>query len=380
MTSPTLNDIGVSFARLTLPLRKRWHLDVRLMAMGTGDLDATQTFKFQNVTYTGTIFRTKDDAGSRSARIVGGKGGLSTVLPAKGYSGNTITLALVLGDLAKECGEAIVVDTDRNLGSAWVRAEQPASRTLDILTDGQWWMAPDGTIHTHQSSRDVSPIASNYMATRWRGAMGLYAIVPDAPGDWTPGRTFSNTSVSGTVSRVELDITAQELTMRVMTSTVAEDRLQGPVEAIVADIEAALLYHLSWPFTVESVDPGPPVTMTLSSNDDRMPNLQRVVLWPGPSGAWATPPQGAAVRVRFVAADPGQPEVYGLDPANAPTTVTIAGGGPAIGRVGDSIALDSGGPGQIQGTVSGGVCTITATQFAAGLPKISTGSAKVTSG
>lgn len=302
MSSPTLNDIGVEFARLTLPLRKRWHLDVRLMG-GLDDISGTQTFKFQNVTYTGSIFRTKSEAGARSARIVGGKGGLGTVLPAKGYSGSAINLSLVLGDLAKECGETIVVDTDRSLGSAWVRAEMPASRTLDILTDGNWWMAADGTIHTSQSSRDATPIASNFMATRWRGAQGLYAIVPDAPGDWTPGRTFSNTSVSGTVSRVELDITAHDLSMRVMTSASGEDRLQGPVEAIVADIEAALLYHLSWPFTVESVAAGPPVTMTLSSNDDRMPNLQRVVLWPGPSGAWATPPQGAAVRVRFVAAD-----------------------------------------------------------------------------
>ena len=380
MSSPTLNGIGVEFARLTLPRFKRWHLDVRLMG-GLDDITGTQTFVFQNVTYTGAIFRTKAEAGARSARIVGGTGGISETLPAKGYSQSSpIQLSLVLGDLAKECGETIVVDTDRDLGTAWVRAEQPASRTLDILTNGEWWMAADGTIHTDQSARDLSAIASNYMATQWRGAQGLYSIVPDAPGDWTPGRTFTNTSVSGTVSRVELDITAKDLSMRVMTSASGADRLQGPVEAIVADIEAALLYHLTWPFTVQSVSAGPPVTMTLISNDSRMPDLQRVVLWPGPSGAWATPPNGAAVRVRFVAADPAQPEVVGLDPANAPTTVTIAGGGAAVGRVGDSIGLDPNGPGVITGTVSGGTCTITAAQLVTAKAIISSGSTKVTSG
>ncbi len=334
MSSPTLNGIGAEFSRLTLPLRGRWHLDVRLMG-GLEDLSGPQSFVFLSTTYSGSIFRTKDEAGVRSARIVGGKNGLSAPLPPKAYSqSGQIQLSLVLNDLAAECGETIVVDTDRSLGNAWVRAEQSAARTLDILTGGEWWMAPDGTIHTEQATRDTSPITSGYMAVRWRGAQGLYQISPDEPGDWTPGRTFQNTSVSGTVSRLELDISVKNLEMRVMVGDT--DRLQDPVATIVEDVQAALLYHLSWPFTVQSVSPGPPVTMTLLSNDSRMPNLQNVVLWPGPSGAWATPPNGAAVRVRYVAADPGQPEVYGLDPANPPTSVTVAGGGPAIGRVGDS--------------------------------------------
>jgi hypothetical protein len=118
--------------------------------------------------------------------------------------------------------------------------------------------------------------------------------------------------------------------------------------------------------------------MTLTSNDLRAPDLQGVVLWPGPSGAWAVPPTGAAVRVRYVAASPGMPEVVSLDPYNYPTSVTIGGviGEAAAARAGDPLQLG----GAITGSVSGTTCTITAVQFAAALPTIKSGSTKVVIG
>ena len=375
-----LNGVASQFTRLTLPYYGRWHADVRLMG-GSSDLGGAQALTVAGVTYNCAVFRARDEAGTLSARLVGGTGGLANTVPAKAYQSSAgILLSVVLSDLMADCGEKITLDGgDKTIGNAYVRMEMPAARVLNDLlgTDG-WWMDPAGTIHT--GPRDLSPIGTEYMATRWRGASGVYVIVPNVPADWTPGRTFSNTSVSGTVSRVEHDISAKELKTTVMVGEQGTDRLKDPLDSVIEEAQAALLYYLTWPYTVNTVDAGPPVTMQLLSNDSRAPNLQRVVLWPGPSGAWSTPPVGATVRVRFVAADPTQPEVYGLDPANPPTSVTIAGGGPAVGRVGDAVALDSPGPAEILGSVSGTECTITAAQFAAAMPIINAGSTKVTSG
>lgn len=154
------------------------------------------------------------------------------------------------------------------------------------------------------------------------------------------------------------------------------DRLKAVLEEVVtAAIERvivqgdALVYFAEWIYTVESASGG---TASLRSTDPRLPDLANIPLWQGTGGALAVPVVGSQVRVRFLNADRTKPIVTGLD-TNAPSSVAIAGGGPAVGRVGDSVA--------IQGTINlSGGNTITPAQFAAANPTISSGSPKVTSG
>lgn len=124
-----------------------------------------------------------------------------------------------------------------------------------------------------------------------------------------------------------------------MTDT---DRLKAVLEEVVtAAIERvivqgdALVYFAEWIYTVESVGNG---TASLRSTDPRLPDLADLPLWQGTGGALATPVVGSQVRVRFLNADRTKPIVTGLD-TNAPTAVAIAGGGPAVARVGDTVTI-----------------------------------------
>jgi hypothetical protein len=161
------------------------------------------------------------------------------------------------------------------------------------------------------------------------------------------------------------------------------DRLKAALEEVVtAAIERvvvngdAFVYYAEWLYIVDSVGSG---TASLRATDPRLPDLVDIPLWQGTGGALAVPAVGSQVRVRFLNADRTKPIVAGLD-TNTPTSVAIAGGGPAVGRVGDSIGLDPNGPGQISGSVSGATCTITAAQIVTAMMIISGGSSKVTSG
>lgn len=161
------------------------------------------------------------------------------------------------------------------------------------------------------------------------------------------------------------------------------DRLRAMLEEVVtAAIERvvvsgdALVYFAEWIYTVDSSDGK---TASLRATDARLPDLVDIPLWQGTGGALATPAVGSQVRVKFLNADRTKPIVSGLD-TNTPTAVAIAGGGPAVGRVGDPVTLDGLGPGVLKGTVAGTVCTITATDINTAKLIIGAGSPRVTSG
>ena len=157
------------------------------------------------------------------------------------------------------------------------------------------------------------------------------------------------------------------------------DRLKAVLEEVVtAAIERVivkgdlLVYFGKWIYTVESVGSG---TASLRATDPRLPDLADIPLWQGTGGALAVPVVGSQVRVEFLNADRTKPIVTGLD-TNTPTSVAIAGGGPAVARVNDEVRITH----DLIGTVSGGTCTITVLQFDAGQAYIASGSPKVTSG
>lgn len=155
------------------------------------------------------------------------------------------------------------------------------------------------------------------------------------------------------------------------------DRLQAAVEAVFNAQLDRLKFYIFWEYQVESSSSGgSPVVVTceLTSVDPTMPNA-KVTLRPGPDGSISTPATGSTVLVGFAGGDPSKPYIFATDPNSPPTHVWIAGGGSAVGRVGDAVHVSA----DITGTVSGGTCTITASTFNA-LATIAAGSNKVESG
>ena len=76
-----------------------------------------------------------------------------------------------------------------------------------------------------------------------------------------------------------------------------------------------------------------------------MPDLQRVYVRPGVPGVKAMHTLGSRVLVGFVDQDEGNPAVLAFEDAEGsgfiPLSLSLAGGGPAIGRVGDAVQGDA---------------------------------------
>lgn len=155
------------------------------------------------------------------------------------------------------------------------------------------------------------------------------------------------------------------------------DRLRVAISAILDLLQPDLLYARVWNYRVITVVPGPPVLIDAISLDPRMPPIQGIMLWPGPSGCVAVPAVGSQVRLGFIAADPKQPMLVGLDPLSPPTFVYLGEvPGTGVARLGDTISISIAQFAAASPSNSGGPVVITAPM----LGTITTSSVKVLAG
>jgi hypothetical protein len=76
-------------------------------------------------------------------------------------------------------------------------------------------MDPSGVVQTKPR---VGSIATQFDALQVRGAPGIYEIGTETPSDWLPGNTFTGPTVSATISRTMIDISAERLRVEVMVA------------------------------------------------------------------------------------------------------------------------------------------------------------------
>lgn len=120
------------------------------------------------------------------------------------------------------------------------------------------------------------------------------------------------------------------------------DQLLNALKSLLHGLLPDLRYAMVWEYTVISVTPGPPVKIEAIIADPTapvMPNVENIVLWPGPSGCYALPALGSIVRLGFANGDATKPMMVGLDPNAAPTMVFLSGSGPFVARVGDTVTI-----------------------------------------
>jgi hypothetical protein len=142
--------------RVTLPLTGAWVADV--VCEPVNDQGAmfpnpgsTVTVTIGSQGFNGVVRRASNPFGTVFARLIGGAGGLPTVLEPKGYSQTTVQA--VVTDLLSDCGETLSSMSDTSMLSqqlnSWVRLGVPGWQALSALvqaTDGTWRVLPDGTI------------------------------------------------------------------------------------------------------------------------------------------------------------------------------------------------------------------------------------------
>lgn len=214
MSLADLSGVPVITGLLTVPFSGLWHADLVLGQVT--DVSGLQTLTFAGMTWSCAYVRAIDFSGERGVRVVAGRGGWRTTIPAKQYGAGVISSATVLNDAALACNEPAPVlgpSQPQTLGSGWCRQNTQASDVLNRVLGEAWWADRTGTV---QSSARGGTVSSAFQAMAVHGASGIYEIASDSPNDWSPGVSFSGPTVSGTVSRVMHRIERDRLRLEVM--------------------------------------------------------------------------------------------------------------------------------------------------------------------
>ena len=217
VSESAVNAHRVRLARLTIPRVGAWLADV-----WTDDEITPEELAEPLVLYVagtpmvGALVRGETWQGSTRLRIVGGKGGWRTRLPARWYTSDAgVRPSQVAQDAARECGEAISqgVVSDAPLGAWYARQGWSASRTLAQL-GLPWRILEDGT--TSLQGWPASAIGSSFDVVAYDAARCIVELATDAPSDWRPGRAFSNPRLpAGTFAISDVIVTMEPGKLRV---------------------------------------------------------------------------------------------------------------------------------------------------------------------
>ncbi len=307
----TLNGVRVISGPVTIPFYGAWVADVVLS--DSTEIDTQATLVVGDLTLIGTIVRQASFVASRSARIVGGKGGWRKTIPARGYSHQAgVKLSTVVGDAASECGETIVLASDASLGTHYTRDEAKANSVLESEMGGAWWVDPSGVTQT--SVRDSSPIVTPFTVVSWSGGKGQFEIASESIASWQPGRTFTAPTVEGvqTISSVTYDVDNDgKLRIHVLSTSVNQERLLASLRDLIRREVAATSFYGVYEYVIgPSIGLGLVTTIDATPTDSRMPSLTSVPLFG--IGVVSPPIAGTKCRIRFINGDRKRPECISI--------------------------------------------------------------------
>lgn len=314
MSTITANGAMVSSCSITIPYYGAWVADVAII--GDAPLTSPVTLVVSDLTLIGTVVRDGAFTGDRRARIVGGGGGWGKTIPAKGYSHVVgIKASTILGDAAREAGESISLENDRTLGLLYAREEAPAERTLNLIVGDTWWIDEAGVTQT--KARASTAVVAPFTLVSRNAANDEYQISTESIAGWLPGRTFSSPTVPDVqaISFVTIHASNEgKLSLTVLGTSVAIERLRRDLRAIIRSEVAALSYGTTWEYQIAPSIGMPGVFSTVDvtpPEGSTMPSLTKVPLGVG-LGVVAPPIAGTKCRVRFVNGNPWQPEIVSI--------------------------------------------------------------------
>ena len=210
-----LDDIPIMRGQVTIPAYGIWHADLWLDREVA--LSGQVRLALADISALATVVRVIGFLGQTGVRIVGGYGGWRTSVPGLQYAAATgLSLRTVLAHTAADVGE-LVDAADTAIGTAYVRAVGPASRVLQSLIPGAWYMGFDGV--TYAAPRPAGVVANRYMTMDVSQPASAYTVATDSPGEWLPGRTFTGPSTSGVISRVQHMIENATLRTQVLSGS-----------------------------------------------------------------------------------------------------------------------------------------------------------------
>lgn len=203
----TVNGIFVAEATIDIPRIGVWHAD--LLVNSLVSFTGKASIQFGSQTFNGTVSRNGPDINKRlRARVLGGAGALSSLLPPKSY--RSIPIRIPLNDALNSCGEKLSSTSDSTLLNitldVWSRLQMTGGQAIDALLQAvtpnlpSWRVLADGTIWVGYEYWQASQLknASPLYSEPERGSLTIYSLDPIV----LPGQTLSYSVPGiGTISR-----------------------------------------------------------------------------------------------------------------------------------------------------------------------------------
>ncbi len=202
----TLNGSRIVGGSICLPYYGTWVADISLASADPISSDCK--IVFGNLNLSGSIIRSAGFSGTRTVRLVGGKGGLRKPVNEQAYySSNGVKISTVLRDVCGIVGEQITIYQDRTVGSIFVREKtDSAERILRQILGDAWWVDELGVIQT--KPRASTQVKTDFTISSYSGGKGKFDIATEDPASWVPGRTFKNFNLDTlqTISTVNISL------------------------------------------------------------------------------------------------------------------------------------------------------------------------------
>jgi len=339
----TLADKRVLRARVYLHAWGAWYADLSLD--GEHTLTGAVTLALADVSFQGTVLAGGAAFGRSDYRIVGGKGGWGKPLPKRSYENERfgVKLATVVGDAAREAGEVFESSSTERLGPAWTRPEGPARRVLEQIAPSAWYIGEDGV--TRLGRRAVSQYTGKAVRVSQidragrRLVLAAEQLAPLVPGAVVDGIEAIDVMHS-------LDAETGLRTTIYGRGVATSSRILDAYRALLDQLDPDRTFRGTFEYRVVTLD-GNRANLQPVLVSTGMPDLQRVPVRPGLSGAKSQLALGSRVLVTWVNADPARPEVVAFEDADgegfrpvvteidAQTFVKLGEGALPVARAGD---------------------------------------------
>lgn len=344
ISTATLNGQRVTHATAQIPAWGCWYADASVD--GDVTLTGAATLVIADLTLKGTIISGGPDKGRSHFRIVAGAGGWGKTLTKRSYSSDLgVRKSTVLTDAAQEAKETLgTVSMTDLLGPHWVREADAASRVLELVSPGAWYVDEAGVtqIGARPSKKLVGAVTQQSVDL----ARGTVEIAADSIAQLLPGVVVNG--IEALDVRHEID--AKKGLRTTLWGKGGVRRLDS-LRAVIEQMLPGLKYMGLTEYRVVTLE-GARVNLQPVRVSTGMPDLRRVKVRPGLPGAKATLKLGSVVLVGFVDSSPSRPVILAFEDSEGDgwkppkveldaNEVVLAAGSAYAARVGDAVTITS---------------------------------------
>ena len=332
----TLNNRPVAALTLTVPRVGLWVADVALV----DDLALTGavTLVVDGRERRGFVHRGGVESGRWRGRIVGGAGGLHSILGPGAFADTT--LAVVLEETLREAGETLApVSGDLTATVArWARVAAPAHHTVADVARAAgyaWRVLDDGTVWVGAETWSPLTLGADLDVIEHDPATGRYELGGVAAQSIDPGRVVTLDGDAVRVGALEHRL-GDDVLRTVLYADGASDtgsRLTAAFDAMARRALREVDYHAVYPARV--IEQRADGSLDVLADSPRIA-LPRAIPYRTLPGLAFTVPAGTRVAVGFEQGDPSRP-FAALWELGEVTRWTLGGGSARAAREGDDV-------------------------------------------